>query len=291
MVSNHFVHDEPEELLAECRVEARRVGQRTQSCNLHRLPIRIGRCEADLRFVLTHSFGDFEPLCKQVDECSVDVVNAVSTFAKYLVVVHDVERSDCDQREFSRSLRLPVMTNHDEFSVQAKIVTVSDGVVYGTREDRSGAALEEHLGLLGFDVTERAVTEDGTHAVRTTLERMAQGFNGVIVTTGGTGFGPRDLTPEGTRAAIEREAPGLAEAMRLVNPLGRLSRGICGTIGEALVVNTPGSTKGCIETFDAIADVVPHAVRLMRDNTDPHPHDEAPSDAAHQAPARGDHDG
>jgi len=164
---------------------------------------------------------------------------------------------------------------------KAKIVTVSDGVVYGTREDRSGAALSEHVADSGYQVVDRAVTEDGLEAVRETLVRLADGFNGVIITTGGTGFGPRDLTPEGTRAAIQREAPGLAEAMRLVNPLGRLSRGICGTIDEALVINTPGSTKGCIETFDAIADVIPHAVRLMVDNKDPHPHPERPSDPAH----------
>ena len=171
--------------------------------------------------------------------------------------------------------------NSEEASTKAKIVTVSDGVIHGTREDRSGETLQAHLTELGFDVVERAVTEDGTEPVRSTLERLAAGFNGVIVTTGGTGFGPRDLTPEGTKAAIDREAPGLAEAMRLVNPLGRLSRGICGTIGEALVVNTPGSTKGCIETFDAVADVVPHAVRLMVNNADPHPHAEKPSDPAH----------
>jgi len=168
-----------------------------------------------------------------------------------------------------------------EHSTNAKIVTVSDGVHFGTREDRSGAALEAHLEDLGFDVVGRSVTQDGTDAVRQTLLELAEGFHGLIVTTGGTGFGPRDQTPEGTRAAIDREAPGLAEAMRLVNPLGRLSRGICGTIGEALVVNTPGSTKGCIETFDAIADVVPHAVRLMVDNTDPHPQADKPSDPAH----------
>ncbi len=170
----------------------------------------------------------------------------------------------------------------DHRPTQAKIVTVSDGVVYGTRDDRSGETLEAHLNSVGYEVVERALTEDGTEPVRTTLLKLAEGFNGVIVTTGGTGFGPRDLTPEGTRAAIDREAPGLAEAMRLVNPLGRLSRGICGTIGEALVINTPGSTKGCVETFDAIADVIPHAVRLMVDNKDPHPHAEKPSDPAHQ---------
>ncbi len=163
----------------------------------------------------------------------------------------------------------------------AKIITISDGVFYGTREDRSGATLEAHLTELGYEVVERAITEDGTEPVRSTLERLAEGFHGVIITTGGTGFGPRDLTPEGTRAAIDREAPGLAEAMRLVNPLGRLSRGICGTIGTSLVLNTPGSTKGCVETFDAVADVVPHAVRLMVDNADPHPHPEKPSDHTH----------
>ncbi len=163
----------------------------------------------------------------------------------------------------------------------AKILTVSDGVIHGTREDRSGAALETHLTSTGFDVVERTVVADGTESVRAALEALAADFHGVIVTTGGTGFGPRDQTPEGTRAAIDREAPGLAEAMRLVNPLGRLSRGVCGTIGAALVLNTPGSTAGCIETFDAVADVVPHAVRLLVDNRDPHPHDEAPSDTHH----------
>ena len=88
-------------------------------------------------------------------------------------------------------------------------------------------------------------------------------FAGLIVTTGGTGFGPRDLTPEGTKAAVEREAPGLAEAMRLVNPLGRLSRGTAGTIGQALVLNTPGSTKGAVECLDAVLDIVPHALDLL----------------------------
>lgn len=174
------------------------------------------------------------------------------------------------------------MTNHTDHGTLAKIITVSDGVFYGTREDRSGAVLEEHLTSLGYEVVERAVTEDGIDPVRSTLQRLAQGFHGAIVTTGGTGFGPRDLTPEGTRQAIDREAPGLAEAMRLVNPLGRLSRGVCGTIDQALVLNTPGSTKGCVETFDAVADVVPHAVRLMVDNKDPHPHAEEASDPAHR---------
>ena len=96
-----------------------------------------------------------------------------------------------------------------------------------------------------------------------TLRRACEGFAGLVVTTGGTGFGPRDLTPEGTLAVIERQAPGMAEAMRLVSPLGRLSRAVAGTLGQCLILNTPGSTKGCVETLDAVLDVVPHALELL----------------------------
>jgi molybdenum cofactor synthesis domain-containing protein len=145
----------------------------------------------------------------------------------------------------------------------AKVITVSDGVADGSREDRSGAALVAHLAASGFEVVEHIVTADGTKAVGDTLRTACRGFAGLVVTTGGTGFGPRDLTPEGTLAVMEREAPGLAEAMRLVSPLGRLSRAVAGTVGEALVLNTPGSTTGCIETLDAVLDVVPHALELL----------------------------
>jgi molybdenum cofactor synthesis domain-containing protein len=145
----------------------------------------------------------------------------------------------------------------------AKVITVSDGVVDGSREDRSGAALEAHLVAAGFEVVERIVTADGAKAVGDTLRSACRGFAGLVVTTGGTGFGPRDLTPEGTADVLERPAPGLAEAMRLVSPLGRLSRGLAGTVGDSLVLNTPGSTSGCIETLDAVLDVLPHALDLM----------------------------
>ena len=145
----------------------------------------------------------------------------------------------------------------------AKVITVSDGVADGTREDRSGDALEAHLTAAGFDVVERIVTADGTDAVAATLRSACTGFAGLVLTTGGTGFGPRDLTPEGTLAVVEREAAGLAEAMRLVSPLGRLSRAAAGTLGACLILNTPGSTTGCIETLDAVLDVVPHALDLL----------------------------
>jgi molybdopterin adenylyltransferase len=148
-------------------------------------------------------------------------------------------------------------------TLRAKVLTVSDGVVEGVREDRSGQALYDVLDGAGFDVVLRDVVADGVESVADALRRLADGFAGVIVTTGGTGFGPRDLTPEGTRLVVEREAPGIAEAMRLVSPLGRLSRGIAGTIGAALVLNVPGSPKGAAECLGAVLDVVPHALELL----------------------------
>ena len=154
--------------------------------------------------------------------------------------------------------------------LHAKVLTVSDGVINGTREDRSGIALVEQLTEAGWVVDEHRVTADGVDNVANNLREMCGGFAGLIVSTGGTGFAPRDLTPEGTRLVIEREAPGLAEAMRLVNPLGRLSRGIAGVCGRAIICNTPGSPKGCVEQLGAILDIVPHAVRLLQDSPTPH---------------------
>lgn len=146
----------------------------------------------------------------------------------------------------------------------ARILVVSDGVADGSREDRGGPALHARLTAAGFGVDEPTVSADGEAAVAQAVGDLTQGFAGLVVTTGGTGFGPRDLTPEGTRRVIEREAPGLAEAMRLVNPLGRLSRGVAGTVGTALVLNLPGSPRGAVECLDAVLDVVPHALDLLR---------------------------
>ena len=155
------------------------------------------------------------------------------------------------------------MTQADDGKLQAKVLTVSDGVIAGTRQDASGQALVEQLTAAGFDVVDTRVVADGVDPVAGMLMEMTDGFAGLVVTTGGTGFAPRDQTPEGTKRVVEREAPGLAEAMRLVSPLGRLSRGIAGVVGQAIVCNTPGSPKGCVEQLGAILDVVPHALRLL----------------------------
>jgi len=155
-------------------------------------------------------------------------------------------------------------------ALAAKVLTVSDGVAHGSRDDVSGRALVDQLSAGGFAVVEHRVTADGSDLVAQALIEMTNGFAGIVVTTGGTGFAPRDQTPEGTRRVIDREAPGLAEAMRLASPFGRLSRGIAGVRGQAIVCNTPGSPKGCVEQLGAVLDVVPHALRLLHESPTSH---------------------
>jgi molybdenum cofactor synthesis domain-containing protein len=158
----------------------------------------------------------------------------------------------------------------DRRQPKAKVLTVSDGVMAGTREDTSGQGLVTFLRDQGFAVVDHRVCSDGRESVASALSELCDGFAGLVVTTGGTGFAPRDETPEGTRMIIEREAPGLAEAMRSVNPLGRLSRGIAGVRHQAIICNTPGSPKGCVEQLEAIIEVLPHALLLLEDQPTPH---------------------
>lgn len=160
----------------------------------------------------------------------------------------------------------------DETPRRAKVLTVSDGVIAGTRDDRSGAALAARLADAGWDVVSREVTADGIDSVAEALAHLCEGFSGLVVTTGGTGLAPRDLTPEGTRLVLDREAPGLAEAGRLANPAkGRLSRGVAGTVGDCIVLNTPGSSAGAVESLDAVLDILPHALALLADRPTAHP--------------------
>jgi molybdenum cofactor synthesis domain-containing protein len=152
--------------------------------------------------------------------------------------------------------------------LRAKVLTVSDGVADGTREDKSGGALVDRLTAAGYEVVDHRVTADGVDAVAAALRDLTHGFAGLVTTTGGTGFGPRDLTPEGTKAVLDREAPGLAEAMRTASnaggrSFGMLSRGVCGTVGEALVCNLPGSSSGAVECLEAVLDAVPHVLDLL----------------------------
>jgi molybdenum cofactor synthesis domain-containing protein len=150
----------------------------------------------------------------------------------------------------------------------AKVLTVSDGVAEGVRDDKSGAALVERLTAAGATVVDHAIAADGIDHVAHALRTMARDFTGLVITTGGTGFGPRDLTPEGTRAVIERDAPGLVEAIRRVSDsdgrgFGMLSRAAAGTLGACLIVNTPGSASGALEALEVILPVLPHALDLI----------------------------
>lgn len=147
--------------------------------------------------------------------------------------------------------------------VLAKVLTVSDGAAAGERADTSGPAVAEALERAGFSVVERRIVGDGIEPVAAALSELAEGFAGLVATTGGTGFGPRDLTPEATLRVIEREAPGLAEATRRSSPKAALSRGVAGTLGGCLVINLPGSERGALESLAAVIDLLPHALELL----------------------------
>jgi molybdopterin adenylyltransferase len=156
--------------------------------------------------------------------------------------------------------------------IQVAVVTVSDSAVAGTREDLSGPALRERAHALGWIVSAMELVPDDSTQIAAILRRLADsGEVAVILTTGGTGVALRDITPEATRGVIEREIPGLGELMRAeglkFTPTAVLSRGLAGLRGRTLIVNLPGSPKGAVESFDAIAKLVPHIVDLLEGRT------------------------
>ncbi len=160
----------------------------------------------------------------------------------------------------------------DPMLIRAAVITVSDSTFAGTRVDRSGPAVEGRLVGLGFHVGSRTVVPDERDAIRDEIIRLADRSDiHVIFTTGGTGVALRDVTPEATREAIEREIPGLGERMRAeglrFTPKSLLSRAIAGTRKRVLIINLPGSPAGAVQSLDAIVELVPHAVQLLHGET------------------------
>jgi molybdopterin adenylyltransferase len=149
--------------------------------------------------------------------------------------------------------------------VKAAVLTISDGVAAGEREDRSGDLLADLLEADGYDVGRRVVADD-RGAITAALAELVDGA-ALVLTTGGTGLGPRDVTPEATAGALDRPAPGIAEAIRADaaarTPHGLLSRGMAGVRGTTLVVNLPGSTGGCRDGYAVIRPALEHAVSLL----------------------------
>jgi molybdenum cofactor synthesis domain-containing protein len=151
------------------------------------------------------------------------------------------------------------------------ILTLSDRSSRGERQDASGPALAHLIQAEGWSVIRQSILPDEESAIRETLTSWADGGElDVILTTGGTGFAPRDVTPEATRAVIEREAPGLAEAMRAaslkITPHAMLSRVVAGIRKRTLILNLPGSPKGAVENLQVVLPVLPHAVQLLRED-------------------------
>lgn len=154
---------------------------------------------------------------------------------------------------------------------RAAVLTISDSSFAGTRADKSGPAVVERLQALGYSVTLAVLPDEQPH-IAMTLARLADEEHcDVIVTTGGTGVALRDVTPEATRAVIEREIPGLGEQMRREGvrtvPTAILSRGLAGTRGRTLILNLPGSPKGAIESLDAVAPLFAHILDLLHGKT------------------------
>jgi len=151
------------------------------------------------------------------------------------------------------------------------VLTVSDGVAAGAREDASGTSIADLLSSAGYELADRRVVPDDRVDIENALRAMAESAD-LLVTTGGTGFGPRDVTPEATHAVIEREAPGLAEAMRAAGlastPMAALSRAVAGVLGETLIINLPGSPRGATQSLQAILAVLPHALELLSGHTE-----------------------
>jgi molybdenum cofactor biosynthesis protein B len=154
---------------------------------------------------------------------------------------------------------------------KAHVITISDGVFHGRRQDKSGPGLITLLQAGGFEVGGPQVVPDEMEQIADAIETAVTRGADIVVTTGGTGLGPRDVTPQATASLVEYEVPGIAEEMRragmATTPMAALSRGLAGVRGQALIINVPGSLKGATESLEAVMPMLSHAVKLLHGDT------------------------
>jgi len=153
----------------------------------------------------------------------------------------------------------------------AHVITISDGASHGKREDKSGPALVGILYANQYDVTGPEVVPDERDPIAAAITKAADGGSNLVITTGGTGLGPRDVTPQATATVIDYDVPGITELMRRAGlestPMAALTRGIAGVRGQTLVINVPGSPKGAMQSLEAVMPVLEHALALLRGDT------------------------
>jgi molybdopterin adenylyltransferase len=151
------------------------------------------------------------------------------------------------------------------------VITVSDGATHGQREDKSGPALVGILYANQYEITGPEIVPDERDRIAAAITRAADGGSNLVITTGGTGLGPRDVTPQATASVIDYDVPGLTELMRRAGlestPMAALTRGLAGVRGQTLVINVPGSPKGAVESLEAVMPVLEHALALLRGDT------------------------
>jgi molybdenum cofactor biosynthesis protein B len=153
----------------------------------------------------------------------------------------------------------------------AHVITISDGASHGKRDDKSGPALVGVLYANQFEVTGPEIVPDERDRIAAAITRAADGGSNLVITTGGTGLGPRDVTPQATASVIDYDVPGIIELMRRAGlettPMAALTRGLAGVRGQTLVINVPGSPKGAVESLSAVIPVLEHALALLRGDT------------------------
>ena len=154
---------------------------------------------------------------------------------------------------------------------RAHVITISDGASHGMREDKSGPALVGVLYANQYEVTGPEIVPDERDRIAAAITKAADGGTNLVITTGGTGLGPRDVTPQATASVIDYDVPGVTELMRRAGlestPMAALTRGLAGVRGQSLVINVPGSPKGAVESLEAVMPVLEHALALLRGDT------------------------